>query len=65
MYVCGEWISRFHTKLFKLSESVVKTEYFNFLSKYKLLILVFNMTRCIKDYAGRRLSRLSVKDQSD
>jgi len=40
----GEWISRLHAKLFGLSETSVKSEYFNFLANYKLLVTVFNLT---------------------
>ena len=44
MMLRGEWISRIHAKLFGLSETSVKSEYFNFLANYKLLVTVFNLT---------------------
>jgi len=35
------WIARIHAKLFGLSDTDIKLEYFRFLSNYKLLTTIF------------------------
>ncbi len=43
MVLGRQWIPRIHARLFDLSETVIRSEYFSFLSTYKLIIMALNI----------------------
>jgi len=39
----GKWITRIHGRLFRVSSSGLRGEYFQYLANFKILVIVFNL----------------------
>ncbi|MEL7343810.1 MAG: DUF6868 family protein [Pseudomonadota bacterium] len=43
IWAARDWVARIHASMFDMAEMDVKSGYFDYLSRYKTLILVFNL----------------------
>jgi len=43
LIIAQEFVAKTHAKLFSMDQATLKSQYFHFLSNYKLLIMVFNL----------------------
>ena len=39
----GKWLARIHSRLFKISASGLQSTYFQYLTNFKILAIVFNL----------------------
>ncbi len=44
LITCKDFVSRVHSRLFKVSEESLFEPYFNYLSLFKVAVIVFNLT---------------------
>jgi len=57
LIVAQERVTAIHAKLFSMDQASIKSQYFHFLSNYKLLITVFNLA----PYLALRIIHWSVQ----
>lgn len=43
LWIMRDWAARIHSSMFDMAEVDVKSAYFDYLSRYKTLVLVFNL----------------------